>query len=133
MHRIVKYFDKVEDKIRGHLSRRPILYAFIGGAGVIIFWRGIWHTADMIPYLQMGPVSILVGMLILLLTGVFVSGLIGNKIIITSLKGEKKLTEKTEDEIQDEIAAEERRLKHMESALDKIEEEVAEIKHSLEK
>ena len=43
---IVKFFDKLEDKTRAMLSRMPILYAFVGGIGVVLFWRGVWHTTD---------------------------------------------------------------------------------------
>ena len=46
MKSIIKFFDKIEDKIRGKLSHYPIFYAFIGGVGIVIFWRGVWHTAD---------------------------------------------------------------------------------------
>ena len=40
--------DKLEDHVRGFLSHYPIVYAFVGGIGVVIFWRGVWHTADYI-------------------------------------------------------------------------------------
>lgn len=110
--------DKVEDKVRGRLSHFPIIYAFLGGAGVIIFWRGIWHTMDYVMQVlftsrdlasadnisQMlwwdGPLSILIGTTVLLLSGLFVTSFIGNEIIISGLKGEKKLTEKTEEDVQ---------------------------------
>lgn len=121
MKNIINFFDILEDKIRGKLSRWPILYAFIGGAGVIIFWRGIWHSMDFLTqYLSQnffyapetiliefawwdGPLSILIGMLLLLPTGVFVSSFIGNEIIISGIKGEKKLNEKTEAEVEEEM------------------------------
>ena len=44
--KIVRFFDKLEDKIRGRLSHHPIFYALVGGIGVVLFWRGVWHTAD---------------------------------------------------------------------------------------
>lgn len=50
LRKIEKTLDSLEDDVRGWLSRHPILYAFIGGTGVVIFWRGIWHTADYITY-----------------------------------------------------------------------------------
>ncbi len=110
--------DKAEDKVRGRLSHVPLIYAFLGGAGVIIFWRGIWHTTDYVmeyffatKYLSSpdatismlwwdGPLSILIGTTILLLSGLFVTSFIGNEIIISGLKGEKKLTEKTEEDVK---------------------------------
>lgn len=114
------FFDKLEDKTRRSLSRTPILYAFIGGIGIVLFWRGVWHTTDWImeyyflqplEYSSMhlqtapwwdGPLSFIAGSTLLLITGIFVSNFIGNEIIISGLKGEKKLAEKTEDEVKTE-------------------------------
>lgn len=120
LKKILAFFDKFEDKVRRWFSRRPLLYAFIGGTGVILFWRGIWHTMDFImeyfwsaPLINQsidlkmliwwdGPLSIIIGMLILLVTGIFTSSFIGNEIIISGIKGEKKMVEKTELEMQSE-------------------------------
>lgn len=96
---IFNYFDKFEDRTRGYLSRRPILYTFIGGVAIVMFWRGIWHTADLFPFLT-GPVSIVISVVILLGTGLFVSYFVGDMIIISGLHKEKKMFEKTEEEIQ---------------------------------
>ena len=99
---IYKFFDKLEDKIRGQLSRKPILYAFVGGVGMVLFWRGVWHLADTFmfhhfslsvvdeinPLAELsyfdGFLSLLVGSLLLLMSGLFVSHFIGNEIIIKS-------------------------------------------------
>ncbi|HBP00408.1 MAG: hypothetical protein UU48_C0004G0061 [Candidatus Uhrbacteria bacterium GW2011_GWF2_41_16] len=105
--------DQFEDKVRSKLSHYPIIYAFVGGAGIIIFWRGVWHTMDEIigwfsseeiidfPWWD-GPLSILIGTVLLLTVGLFVSSFIGNEIIISGLKKEKKLIEKMEEEIERE-------------------------------
>ncbi len=116
------FFDLLEDNVRGFLSHFPIPYAFIGAIGVVLFWRGVWHTAD---YLMLrlrfmnassssidlsneiwwdGPLSLLVASIILLITGLFVSNFIGNEIIISGLKGEKKISEKTETEVKTEVS-----------------------------
>jgi hypothetical protein len=126
--RIVTFFDKLEDYIRRHLSRYPIVYAFIGGVGVILFWRGVWHTADIFEILN-GPVSIILGTIILLLSGVFVSAFIGSRIIITGLRGEKKLAEKTEGEIE----TEESELKNIQKTVNRIEKDLFDIKDNLPK
>ncbi len=118
---IYRFFDKLEDKIRHWMSHRPILYGFIGGAGIVLFWRGVWYTADLLYMLAWswpqglnaldlytlldGPLSILAGAVMLLLTGIFVSSFIGNEIIITGLKGERKTYEKTELEVKTEAIA----------------------------
>ena len=101
--RLVKFFDKLEDRIRGALSRHPIVYTFIGGVGIVLFWRGVWLTADLFPFMT-GPVSIIISVALLLLTGLFVSFFIGDEIIIEGLRQEKKITEKTESEIKSEEA-----------------------------
>lgn len=138
--KITLYFDRLEDRIRKGLSHIPIFYAFVGGAGVVLFWRGIWHTMDFIMehYLAVpsaneslsislsvwwdGPLSILIGFVLLLLTGIFTSSFIGNEIIISGLKGEKKVVEKTEKELQSET-----------EAMDNIQNEIKIISNRLEK
>jgi hypothetical protein len=124
--KIVKFFDKVEDKIRGKLSRMPMLYALLGGIGVVLFWRGVWHTADTVnldPFL-----SIALGLIILLFIGAFVSSFIGNRLIISGLSGERKLSEKTKEEIE----TEESQIKKLQSTLEKVEKEIQTIESDLE-
>ena len=121
MKSLARFFDRFEDRIRRRLSHFPIFYAFLGGIGIVLFWRGVWHTADaFMPYfldstgawqpttifeLLDGPVSILLSIILLLATGLFVSTFIGNEIIISGLRGEKKLDEKTEIEVRTETGA----------------------------
>lgn len=108
---VLDFFDKLEDVIRHALSRRPLLYALIGGTGVVLFWRGIWHLADwvLLTYfvLPVGPwdglLSILAGLIILLATGLFASVFVGDAIIISGLRGEKKMIDKAEHEIKSEV------------------------------
>jgi hypothetical protein len=50
-----------------------------------------------------GPLSLALGTGITLVTGLFVSNFIGNEIIISGLRGQKKLVEKTESEIVSEV------------------------------
>ncbi len=123
--------DKLEDRIRGFLGRYPIAYALIAGVAVVLFWRGVWHTADMIPFLT-GPVSMAIGFLILLATGVIVSEFIGEKLIITDIKSEKKLVEKVKEGGEQEetsLASVQAALGRIESNLDKLEDEVKDLKH----
>ncbi len=122
----VKFFDKIERKIRGRLSHHPIFYALIGGIGVIIFWRGIWHLADDINISSI--VSIIIGAIILLVTGVFVSSFIGSRLIISGLIGEKKLEEKEEGEIE----TEETQIKNLQSTLRRVEEKLDHMETHLE-
>src|SRR3989344_6231261 len=134
--------DRMEDKVRGKLSHYPLLYAFIGGVGAVVFWRGVWHTADYVmeyffavgdtvsstsamqlPWWD-GPVSMLVGTILLLAVGLFVSNFIGNEIIISGLRGEKKLIEKTEAEVKTETGA----IAEIRDEVRKLSKTVAEIK-----
>jgi hypothetical protein len=120
---IFKFLDKLEDHVRGWFSHYPLVYGLVVGIGIVWFWRGVWHTTDYLidyatrPHAENqsldlsyglwwdGPLSLLVGSVVLLLTGGFVSSFIGNEIIITGLRGEKKLTEKTESEVRNEVGA----------------------------
>ncbi len=122
---ILHFFDKLEDNVRGHLSRHPLVYALIAGTGVILFWRGIWHAADDIS--MSSSLSIVIGIVILLITGVFVSAFVGNRLLLSGLKGEKKLAEMTKEELE----TEEDELKHVEKILNKIEGEISDIENKI--
>jgi len=119
MKKILSFFDKLEDNIRAAFSRRPIIYAFVGGTAIVLFWRGVWMVADTIPFLT-GPVSVLVSVVILLVMGLFVSFFIGDNIIISGLKKEKKLDEKIASEVKTELDV----LNNIEKRLNDIEKEL---------
>ncbi|KKS77570.1 MAG: hypothetical protein UV64_C0006G0025 [Parcubacteria group bacterium GW2011_GWC1_43_11b] len=97
--KISTFFDRMEDRTRGYLSRYPNLYAIIAGTGLILFWRGIWEGSI---GLMSNFMSTVIGAIILLSTGVLVSYFIGDKILISGIKGEKKIIEKTREEIEDD-------------------------------
>lgn len=131
----IKFFDKLEDKIRGHLSYYPILYTFIGGIAIVLFWRGVWHTADLLEekggwlgWLFYEPTNLAIVVLILLATGLFVSYFIGDTILISGLKHQKKSVDKTEKEISEE----ETELKNIRTTIKEIKKEVDEIKEVIE-
>lgn len=111
---------KFEQKIQNFLSHNPMTYALIVGIGIVLFWRGVWHTADythsilnsfysdsstslMLAEWWDGPLSFIVGTIILYLTGAFTSSFIGSELILSGLRGEKKLSERTEADLKDEI------------------------------
>ena len=116
--KILTFFDKLEDKTRAWLSHHPLLYALIGSVGVILFWRGLWHLADDVSLNSI--LSTIIGGTILLITGVFVSAFIGNRLIITGLSGDKKLAEKTEEELE----TEESQIKKLQNTLNRVEEKI---------
>lgn len=119
MKHVKNFFQRVEDRIKIYLSHRPKAYALIVGIGIVLFWRGVWHTTDLIhTYLNIfqnnltidsvgspwwdGVLSLIVGILVLHFTGAFTSSFIGNELILSGLRGEKRLTEKAETEIKTE-------------------------------
>ena len=124
---IVKFFDRLEIKLRGKLSHYPVLYALIGGVGIVLFWRGVWHTAD--DFGLGSIVSLIIGFFILLVTGVFVAEFIGNKLIISGLIGEKKLETKEEGEIE----TEETQLKNLQNTLNRVEKNLSDLEGEVEK
>lgn len=133
---IVRFFDRLEDKVRARLSHRSIVYAFIGGMGVVLFWRGIWHTADILQakggiwgYIFYEPNTVVWTSAMLLLTGLFVSIMIGDRIILSGIKHEKRVDEKTEEEIRQE----EEQIKKINLRIDQISHDVSEIKTLLKK
>lgn len=105
MKSLLKFFDKFEDTNRAKLSKRPILYALIGGVSVVLFWRAVWIIADQTPFISNPYLSFFLSVFALLATGLFSSFFIGDSILISGIKGEKKLIEKTELEIKKESSA----------------------------
>ena len=125
MKKIVNYFDKLEDRVRGKLSHHPIIYSFIGGVAIVLFWRGVWMIADQYAFMT-GLVSVILSVALLLITGLFASFFVGDTIIISGLKREKKLTEKTESEVKEELMA----LSEVKEDLREIKETLTEIKEA---
>jgi uncharacterized protein YneF (UPF0154 family) len=119
INEVVKVYNRFEIKLRHKLSHWPILYAFIGSIGVILIWRGVWMIADDIG--MSGFVSMALGVLISIITGLFVSFFVGDKIIISGIKKEKRIDEKTESEIKKE-----------EISLSEIKKDLREIKDDIE-
>ena len=123
-------FLRLENHIRSQLSKAPKLYSMLGSIGVIRFWRGLWHTADYLEserwfgsILFSGPASLLVGLIILLVSGLFVSVFIGESMVLGRLKQEQKVTTETELELEKEkidLKSIQREIKHIEDDLHQI-------------
>lgn len=132
---LIKFFDRIEDRVRVRLSHRAIVYAFVGGAATLLFWRGAWRTFDAMENLGgifgilLSPVvSLILSIIILLMTGLFVSVFIGERIIISGLKQEKKIFDKTESEIKEEEGL----LFEVKLTIDKLKQDVAEIREMMD-
>ncbi|KKU85075.1 MAG: hypothetical protein A2746_01815 [Candidatus Yanofskybacteria bacterium RIFCSPHIGHO2_01_FULL_44_22] len=127
MRHIIKFFDKLEDKIRHKLSQYAVIYAVIVGFSVILLWRGVEGLADKFSFLT-PEVSILISVAVLLLTGTLISFFIGNETIISGLKSERRIDQKTEEDLK----AEETKINHLHSVVEEIRRDIAEIKKKLE-
>ena len=92
MQKIIHFFDKVEDHVRDFLSHHPFLYAGIGATAIVLFWRGVWMIADDLGV--NGVWSVVISVVVLLVTGLFVSFFIGDRIILSGWRHEKKLAER---------------------------------------
>jgi hypothetical protein len=132
--KVVNFFDKLEDIIRGVLSRHPIVYTLIGGVAIVLFWRGVWHTADILQargglwgWFFYEPTNLLIVIIILLATGLFVSYFIGDTILISGLKKQKKTADVTENELLEEEA----QIVEMRTTITEIKKEVDEIKEAV--
>jgi hypothetical protein len=143
MKKVLRFFDKMEDKARGYMSRRVFVYALVGGALHVLFWRGIWHTSDFIMsgnwhlnetrnfwgWLLYEPITLIWTTSALILIGLFVSIFIGDSIIMSGIKNTKKITEKTEKEISEE----ENNLKSLSIKIVDMSKDIEEIKTLLKK
>ena len=121
--KLFKIFDKLEDKIRANLSRRPRTYALIGSIGIVLLWRGVWMIAD--DFGLSGLASAIFGIIILSSIGLFVSFFVGSEIIISGIKAEKRIDEKTEEEIKKESVS----LKYIKSDLEEIKNKIDKIQN----
>jgi hypothetical protein len=139
-------FKKIMLKIKAWLSHHPFLYALLGGTGVVLFWRGVWLTTDflmltkyaLISYGSIesggvlwwdGPLSLLLGIVILSCISAFVSSLIGNEMIISGLRAEKSLVDKESKIIKDEGVV----IEDIRSSLAIITSRLDDLEHSLER
>jgi len=149
MRNIRSLITRLEERARIRLSHHPKIYALIVGVGIVLFWRGVWHSTDLIhTYLNIfqnsftidasaspwwdGPLSLVVGIIILFFTGAFTSSFIGNELILSGLRGEKRLSEKTESEVKDEeqfILDIKQELDTMTEKIGQLEKEVYKKKH----
>ena len=68
-----------------------MIYAIIGAIGIILLWRGVWHTADYFMMLR-------------------------NSAISSEIKAEEKIAEKTEAEEKSET----KRLEEIEKKFDEV-------------
>ena len=99
--KIFKFFDRTEDKTRSKLSKYPVLYAIIGAVGLVLLWRGFgwWRIRFLFlttillirAYFIDGAISIGASVRdTLLVSGLFVSFFIGDRIILVGPEERKE-------------------------------------------
>lgn len=119
---------QIEQRARTYFERFPFTHAFLGGIGVVLFWRGVWEIADQ---MRVDPIlSIVAGSLLLGAIGLFLHTFVGNAIIIKNVEKDKQLTTKTEREISDvekDIHKEEVTLLQVSEKLDRLEKMVSTV------
>jgi hypothetical protein len=128
MKYVTNIFLRIEERARTYFERVPFLHAFLGGVGVVLFWRGVWEVADRI---QIDPiVSIVVGSLLLGAIGLFLHTFVGNAIIIKNVEKDKRMTTRAEHEIaavEKDIKQEGATIDQLSAKIDQLEQVVREL------
>ncbi len=125
--KLLKFFDLLEDKIRHYLSHWPILYALVGILGIVLIWRGVWHIADDLGLNSW--LSVLLGVIILLSSGLLVAIAIGDEVLINAWRGRRKVTE---IRLEEALTLAER-VEEIKKILDRIDGRLSVIKKEEEK
>ncbi|OGJ52114.1 hypothetical protein A2335_01295 [Candidatus Peregrinibacteria bacterium RIFOXYB2_FULL_32_7] len=81
-HKFIDYFEYKRAELTNRFRSHYLLYTFIGGIGMIVFWRGIWDLTYIIPIIQNPIGSILLGLILMAITGFIAS--IGDRSIIST-------------------------------------------------
>lgn len=129
--KVMGFFDKLENKVRGLLKRHPVIYTLFGGIVIVLFWRGVWHTADILQekggwlgWLFYEPINLIIVLVILLITGLSVSYFAGELALESEIDKEKKVAARTEREVLEEGGE----VRELETAVKEMKKQVDEIK-----
>lgn len=125
----ISVFNKLNNKIKSRLSDRPILYAAVAAIGIVLLWRGIWMIADDIGV--SGWTSAIVGVAVLLITGVFVSAFVGNKTLLTGLQDQKKMSKEEKKCLELDLQHEHEAINNINESLQDIKGDIDEMRQKL--
>ncbi len=129
LRKVLHFFRRGDDHIRSWLGHRPVLYALVGGVGVVLFWKGVWETAELAPVL-FGPGSIITGVAMLMVTGLLISVFLGDRMILTDVLGEERLVKQEEqlaEKTEREVRSEKTTTDYILHKIDKIDAELEHI------
>jgi len=59
------------NKLNLFRKHHKILFSLIGVVGIILVWRGVWNLVDTTPFFNAPVISIIVGFLLVALSGFF--------------------------------------------------------------
>ncbi len=99
----------------------------LAGIVAVLFFRGIWLLADEAGLSSFA--SIIISLSILLITGPFVSHFVTNDVILSGLRKEKKIIDKTESELRSEMVT----LLDIKEELGEIRDDIEELKNKKQK
>jgi hypothetical protein len=139
----MRFLRTLEGKFRATLKRHPLVYAFVAGVGIVLFWRGVWHLTDFIGLIFFysndqvttidwpagidSVVSLVLGSFLLLSSGLFISEFLSGQILITDVKKEEKMAEKTEEDVQresSELPSIEKDIQHIAAEIKDLQEHI---------
>lgn len=92
--KISRFFGKLEDSVRFHLSRHPVLYSLITAFFIVLFWKGVENLISRFAVLSNGIILIVVSVPVLLITGVFISFFVTDRVLLSGIKHEERLEKK---------------------------------------
>ena len=70
-----KHRKRTKNSVLGKLYKmrlhHKIIFALIGGVGAILMWRGVWNLSDLAPFLDNPFASVIAGLILLAISGLF--------------------------------------------------------------
>ncbi|MDE2019467.1 MAG: hypothetical protein KGJ13_03910 [Patescibacteria group bacterium] len=139
----MRFLERAERWLRRKLQNHPLLYALVGGVGVVLFWRGVWHMTDFLALTLLSSrdavtsidwaqgidslLSFAFGTFLLLSTGLFISELLSGEVLLGKIKKEETTAEETEETVEkesSEIPRIEREVRHIAREVQQLEKDV---------
>jgi hypothetical protein len=130
MKYITNLFLGIEHNAREFFERFPYIQAFTTGVGVVLFWRGIWGYMDKVKLDSI--LSIVLGSILLIITGLFLHTFVGNAIIIKHVETDQRtdiITKREMFKVEAEVHEEEITLSELSESIKNLEEKIDKLFH----